>query len=86
MLKTMKELKEILPEFLYKNPFGVVTIGYHGDTPVEEEWNKYQKQLLIWHLEKQREMLDKVYTSENIHYKLREMKSHLTAEIEELKK
>jgi hypothetical protein len=30
-----------LPPFLYKNRFGEITIGVHGDTVVTEEWNKW---------------------------------------------
>tara|TARA_R110000868_G_scaffold404164_1_gene682063 strand:- start:1673 stop:2122 length:450 start_codon:yes stop_codon:yes gene_type:complete len=35
------EKPSVLPKFLYLNQMGYVTIGYNGDTVVEDEWNEY---------------------------------------------
>ena len=37
---------DLLPEFLYKDGFGI-KIGYHGDTDVSKEWNDYLKKVSI---------------------------------------
>lgn len=40
--KEVEHLKEIeLPDFLYIDSFKEICIGYHGDTVVTDEWNKW---------------------------------------------
>ena len=43
-LTDVSQRSELLPDFLYKDDFGI-KIGYHGDTEVSEEWNDYLKKL-----------------------------------------
>ena len=35
---------ELLPDFLYKDDYGI-KIGYHGDTEVSKEWNEYLEKI-----------------------------------------
>ena len=44
ILSGVSQRSELLPDFLYKDDFGI-KIGYHGDTEVSEEWNDYLKKL-----------------------------------------
>lgn len=39
-------VKSTLPPFLYRNSYGDILIGYHGDTDVTEEWNNWIKENL----------------------------------------
>ena len=41
-IPVVSQQSELLPDFLYKDDFGI-KIGYHGDTEVSEEWNDYLK-------------------------------------------
>jgi len=43
-LSDVSQQRELLPDFLYKDDYGI-KIGYHGDTEVSEEWNDYLKKL-----------------------------------------
>lgn len=40
-VKPQPKEKVDLPEFLYKNSMGEIAIGYHGDTVVTDEFNKW---------------------------------------------
>jgi len=43
-LSGVSQQRELLPDFLYKDDYGI-KIGYHGDTEVSEEWNEYLEKL-----------------------------------------
>jgi hypothetical protein len=43
-IHNVSQQRELLPDFLYKDDFGI-KIGYQGDTEVSEEWNDYLKKL-----------------------------------------
>ena len=40
----VKSDNELLPDFLYKDDYGI-KIGYHGDTEVSKEWKEYLEKI-----------------------------------------
>lgn len=43
-IHVVSQRSELLPDFLYKDDFGI-KIGYHGDAEVSEEWNAFLEKL-----------------------------------------
>jgi len=44
ILSGVSQRRELLPDFLYKDDYGI-KIGYHGDTEVSKEWDEYLEKL-----------------------------------------